>query len=87
MIRENKNNLCKSLEKTHKNLNCVILDISYKNIDYLINFLDYIRLCKIICSHNKIETLDDVMTDTVYDLNCSYNKIKLLNNLPPQLRV
>ncbi len=87
MIIEDEKNICKSLNKTRKNLNCVILNISKKKIDYIISFLDYVRLGKIDCSHNKIELLDNVLPETVFDLNCSYNKIKLLDNLPPQLRV
>lgn len=84
---EDEKNICKSLNKTKRNLNCVILDISRKKINYLIDFLDYTRLGKIDCSRNKIEQLDNVIPDTVFDLNCSHNKIKSLDNLPPQLKV
>lgn len=87
MEMEDEKNICKSLNKTPKNLNCIILNISKKKIDYQINFIDYIRVCKIDCSHNKIESLDNVIPESVFDLNCSYNKIRLLDNLPPQLRV
>lgn len=87
MIIEDEKNICKSLNKTRKNLNCIILNVSKKKIDYVISFLDYVRLGKLDCSHNKIEFLDNVLPETVFDLNCSYNKIKLLDNLPPQLRV
>lgn len=87
MIMEDEKNICKSLNKTKRNLNCVILDISRKKINYLIDFLDYTRLGKIDCSRNKIEQLDNVIPDTVFDLNCSHNKIKSLDNLPPQLKV
>lgn len=87
MIMEDEKNTCKSFNKNPKNLNCVILNISKKKIDWDINFMDYKRLCKIDCSKNKITSLDNVIPDTVFDLNCSHNNIKSLDNLPPQLRV
>lgn len=87
MIMEDEKNICKSINKTKRNLNCVILDISRKKISNPIDFLDYIRLSKIDCSRNKIEHLDNIIPDTVFDLNCSYNKITSLDNLPPQLKV
>lgn len=84
---EDENNTCRSIKKTKKNLNCVILDISKKKINYPINFLDYMRVGKIICSHNLIDKLDDSIPSCVFDLDCSHNKLTSLDHLPSQLKI
>lgn len=87
VIIEDDKNYSKSLKKTKKNLNCLILNISKKKINTEVNFLDYLRVEKIDCSKNLIESLDNIIPETVFDLNCSYNIIRKLDNLPPQLRI
>lgn len=73
--------------KPSKKLTCETLLVSKRRICGEMNFLNYTRLKKLDCSFNKIENIDGKLPITLLDLNCSHNKIKMLNNLPTSLKI
>lgn len=57
---------------------------SYNQITVISMGKSYENLYEIDCSHNRIETLDD-LPENLVKLNCSSNNIRFLNNLPKYL--